>query len=120
MSSPTADVTTLRPFEEQDLSLANAALSLIPELQLATHLLREAKTLGLSYPITTVSELYPFIPQGSLHAVGHIVNADEVDRFFPEAYLPITGDDDFLRKVYMTLQRCKLEASTAVNRRNKA
>ena len=118
MSSADASITALPPFGQQDLALVNAALSLMPELQLAAHLLREAKSLGLAYPIRTVSDLHPLIPQGSLHAVGHIVNADEVDRFFPESYLPIADDDDFLRKVYMTLQRCRYEASTAANRGN--
>jgi hypothetical protein len=114
MPSSPATVTALAPFGHADLSVVNSALSLIPELQLAAHLLREARKLGLTYPVAEVSDLHPLIPQGSVHAVGHIVNAAEVDHYFPTAFMPIVDDDDFLRKVYMTLQRCRHEAAAAL------
>lgn len=96
-------------FSKEDFDVLDLTLSVIPDLRICALVLKHARARHLKYPVKSVEELIGNIDNGRLIAGQHVIDADEIRTYMPDAFFPIDHEGELLSKVFAALGRQRHE-----------
>jgi len=88
----------------RESDLLQRAVDMVPDLSSAVKIARRVGDAKLPYPIASHDDLYAAFDGSDTVALdGVSFTRDQVARYFPRAFFPITSPEDLLPKVYAAL-----------------
>jgi hypothetical protein len=90
-------------FEPDDVALLESVLELVPDLALVAFAAKHARQ-KLEFPVNDRKSLSGLLTKGRLRFRDRVVTKGEIDQFFPEAFFPISSEDDFMCKLLIACQ----------------
>lgn len=96
-------------FTEDDFDVLDLTLSVIPDLRICAAVLKHARARHLNYPVESVDELIRNIDDGHFIAGRHVIDAEEIRTYMPDAFFPIDHEGELLSKVFAALGRQRYE-----------
>lgn len=100
-------------FEAPDLDLLNLAVKWVPELCIATWAAKRRRELGLGYPFAGPDDLLKLLAGKDFLGGGYRIRPEDVARYVPAVFFPISSDEDLIGKVRISLVRASQEHSIA-------
>lgn len=96
-------------FTKEDFDVLDLTLSVIPDLRICALVIKHARARHLNYPVKSVDELIRNIDDGHLIAGRHIIDAENIRTYMPDAFFPIDHEGELLSKVFAALGRQRHE-----------
>jgi hypothetical protein len=105
----------------EDLPVLEIVLGLHPDLEMVLFVGIHARRLGLKYPLKSHKDLAKLFPgeKKQLMFRGHSVTYDQAVQFLSKEFFPIANEEEFLRRILISLQRETLSQVRKVPPRHK-
>jgi len=102
-----------------DVEVLETAIDLLPELRASAIALRQARRIGLTYPIEDPKTLAKLLDKGAMKEAGYSINFADIISLLPPEYFPISDEGELIGRTYAAFVRCReglSEASRADDR----
>jgi hypothetical protein len=98
-------------FTAEDADILDLVLHVQPELRICAEAVRQARQVGLQYPILSADVFLQRLVDraGRFPGTATDVTAEAINRLFPAEWFPINDEIDLITRTHLAVQRCNQE-----------
>jgi len=102
-------------FSREDAEILDLVLNIRPELRVCAEAVRQARRVGLQYPITSVAGFLQGLGPRPFPGIAVEIKDDDIRRLFPAEWFPIDDEVDLVMRIYLAIQRCQYEMTSELH-----